>query len=407
MPIQDLSQNEIPAPLVGKMLGFTALPAPPEFLGLDMYEFLIQPIRQKDKDEGALFVKRLFTGPQALWEQTQKQIFALKDIYSVTKCPDALLPFLKNIVGWTEDLRSITDTLTSIQLRRLISISTALWKTRGPEDAITNVIRFLTGAQSRVWNWFDYRWVVDETVLSEEHDGRDANMIDAPGGPAADEYVIHVRVADDGELNRDVVRAILRLVRPMNERIEVAFIRFLDLFDTDGDTSQWDVSEGANFRVESGNLVLDDLATQAALTNVDGSDDWTDFTSYWRLRGTGVFGAMFCAADFENGYRVSLDVALQVIRLSKVILGAETILATIPYVLLEDVYYGVRVEVVDESGPSRIKVYVDAELKIETTDSSFDSGALGAFALSAGTVEVDEVEMALLPFDVETVGVNE
>ena len=72
---------------------------PTEPIELAMYDFIIGPIRDKDHTEGNLFLKRLLTGSQLLWEADQLRIDSIKDLWSVTQCPDEYLKYLKNIVG--------------------------------------------------------------------------------------------------------------------------------------------------------------------------------------------------------------------------------------------------------------------------------------------------------------------
>lgn len=147
---------------------------------LDMYNFLIEPIRNADIKEGNLLVKRYLEGPQRAWDTIVDRINALPNLWSVTDIEDAYLPYLKNIVGWTKELDYITDRLDSLALRRLIAASGLIWKKKGPEDTLIDVLRIATGARARIWNWFDFRWVIDETGLGEEHEGTDPWIIDLP-----------------------------------------------------------------------------------------------------------------------------------------------------------------------------------------------------------------------------------
>lgn len=126
----------------------------------NMYDFVIAPIREADQREGNQFLERYFYGPQQIWEEIDQSIKDIPKLWSVTECPDEYLKYLKWIVGWTSQLDNITRDLTFDELRRLVSISGRLWKLRGTEFTIEDVMFFATGMRNRWWNWFDFRWVL-------------------------------------------------------------------------------------------------------------------------------------------------------------------------------------------------------------------------------------------------------
>ena len=169
-------------------------PAPDNF-PLDAYRFLIFEIRRMDlfgsPRPGTLFFKRYFQGINNVWGTIAGGILNLPTLWDVLNVPDRFLKFLKWIVGWTdaEQLKKITDSIDDASLRRLISASGRLWKSRGPEDAILDVLRLLTRARLRIWNWFDFRWVLDETGLGEEHEGRDPWAIYLPKSVQAERQI--------------------------------------------------------------------------------------------------------------------------------------------------------------------------------------------------------------------------
>lgn len=310
MAIQDLANNPIAASTTGQMLGYTEPAAPEEVLPLRMYNFLLYPIRQADATrEGAYFVKRLFEGPQTVWQTTQEKIFALKDLWSLTKCPDEALKYLKNIVGWTPDLDYITDELDNDTLRRLIAASVPLWRRRGREETTLNVITLVANTRCVIWNWFDYRWVIDETEFSEQHQGRDSWLID--NGDGSEEYESTLRIVDDGSLNRTLVKNIVKFMRAIGERIEIAYIDFMDRFLITDDTSQWSALQGSSPTVSNGNANLSVLAEhQIAVSSVGSASEWTRYVAYWRVQGAGAaeFGAVFYIQDVDNYYAFQINV---------------------------------------------------------------------------------------------------
>lgn len=421
MAIQDLVGNPIAAGTTGQVLGYIEPPEAAETLPLRMYRFLLEPIRLEDaKAEGALFVKRFLEGPQSLWATIQARIFALKDLWSITDIEDAHLIYLKRILGWTPEYDSITDALDADQLRKLLATSVRLWKTRGPEDTLISVLQLTTGVRMRIWNWFDFRFVLDETGVGEDHDGRDPWLISLPGPPDIDEYRSNLRIVDDGTLDRDLVQALVRLTRPAGERMEISWIDFLDTFAIEGDLLQWEVLAGTAPTVADGVMTfINDANVQVIATNVSGDSDWEAQVAFCRIRGDsgsagsylGSFGFGFYTSALYDGYAVLLDTFTNSLLFRTYEGGnptptAETVVAlTDP--LHPDTYYGLRVEIQPEGGSNRIKVYLDAEEEINVLSTIHSSGKLALIRdISSTNVQVDEVEMFQLPLETTTVDIN-
>jgi len=410
MAIQDLVGNPIAPGTTGQVLGYIEPPEPEETLPLRMYRFLLDPIRTEDaKPEGALFVKRLLEGPQQLWTDIQAKIFALKDLWSITDIADEHLIYLKRILGWTPELDHITDALTADQLRKLLATSAALWKSRGPEDTTLNVLQLTTGSRMRIWNWFDFRFVLDETGVGEDHDGRDPWMISLPGPPDVDEYRSNLRIMDDGTLDRELVENLVKLTRPSSERVEISWLDFLDLFRTDNDLLQWQFVTGVVApTVADGVMSLTSDGTPTIVaTNVSGDSDWEAQVAFMRAKSTDGFALCFYYQDDDNYYAAALDHAANSVVFVSLVGGAIT--TYLPVVLAEpllpNTYYGLRVEVQPEGGSNRIKVYLDSEEVINTLNGDYTSGKLAAY-IADGQAEVDEVEMFQLPLETTTVDIN-
>lgn len=412
MTIHSFANNGASGEIVAEMLGYLAT-APDESDALAIYDFFFAPIRDADASEGALFLKRYLEGPQALWATFIAKTKSLPKLWSVIDAPDEALPFLQTIVGWTSELASITDRLTPFQLRRLISASAAIWNTRGPEDGIVNVIRFLTGARARVWSWFDFRFIIDETGTSEEHDGRDAWVVSCPGEPALDEYRSNVRVVDDGtgSLDRKLVVDVLGLLRPTGERFDVTWLAFLDEFEEAGDSFQW--TGLVPDQVAAGFASLSDNAVaESAFVAGDVPATWSDLIAFARVRGSssgaGVrFGLAVYAADDDNRYKVGLDIASNAVVLSSVVAGVESVLATVPPsvgALLASVWYGLRVVVFAEGPTNRVRVYLDGDLVIDTVNADLSQGGASVWHDDGATIDVDEVEVMLLPMVGDEIG---
>lgn len=444
MPIQDIAQNPVANPTTGQMLGYTTPPESSEALTLSMYDFIIEQIRLMDLKEGNLFLKRFMAGAQQIWAETQASIFALKNLWSVEHIKDEHLQFMKRIVGWTPDLDNITTRLDAAELRRLIAASVPLWKKRGPEDAILEVIGLCltSSVRMRIWNWFDFRWVNNETILDETHQGRDPWMLQFPGGPDYVEYYSNLRIVDNGTLDRTLVEELVKLMRSAGERIEISYIDFLDQFKKDDDDRQWEALDTdvvstplkEQFIVEDGVLKstagstggVSRIITSTAV--IPEALEWTDYVAYWRISTTMItpgasphFGPIFYYTDSSNYYYLQIkpnwpdSFALPVastIELRKVVSGVDSSVATVDYFALigealqHDVFYGIRVHIAPEGATNRIKVYVDAAEVMNTTDSDHSRGAIGVNRTDTASYELDEAEVFRLPLETVTIGIN-
>lgn len=148
----------------------------------DMFRFLHKPIRDLDRREGENFVERFLMGPQFIFEQTNKKIQNdLKTLYNPATIRADLLQYLKDQVGFTKELNNITNSLSTNDLRKLITLAVALWKQKGTEPGYINIVRLFTGKSARVFNWFDFRWIVGETQFGESQLGDDPFLISSPG----------------------------------------------------------------------------------------------------------------------------------------------------------------------------------------------------------------------------------
>ena len=395
-----------------------------QVLAVDCYNFLIQPIRDEDQRRGNRFVERLLRGRQTIWEATQQRIFDLKSLMNVELCPDEYLQYLKHTVGWTSEalVDQVTRNLDSITLRRLIAASIPFWKRRGSETALIDVLRLATGQRARIWNYFDFRWIVEETGLGEEHQGRDSWIIDLPGAPNYDPQRFNVRIADPGTLDRDLAQALCRLSRPVGERIELSYLLALDLFSIDGDNVQWDAITGDTPTVSGGTLQFTNAAAvESSQLNIDGGDDWAGYSSYARARISagapakyGITGYVQDASNYyvAGVYSMSVQPWAFII---KIIGGGPVVLAT--YIFdapgnlpapADGEWFGLRFELLTLGTDARLRLYLDNILLLEATDSTapYLKGRTGLYHEPTGTIEADEFEVIPIPMTTDTLGIN-
>lgn len=147
----------------------------------DIYKFLHKPLRDADRKDGNNFLERFLQGKQADFEGMQARIKTMATLNNPATIRADLLIYLKDIVGFTSDLNNITQDLSENDLRKLISLAVALWKQKGTEPGYANIIRLFVGKTARIFNWFDFRFIVGEKAFGEEQLGEDSWLISTPG----------------------------------------------------------------------------------------------------------------------------------------------------------------------------------------------------------------------------------
>ena len=146
-----------------------------------IYEFLHKPLRDIDSKKGQNFLERFLVGMQNEFENMQGRINTLSTLNDPATIRADLLLFLKDIVGFTNELNNITQDLSENDLRKLITLAVALWKQKGTETGYANIIRLFVGKTARIFNWFDFRFIVGEKAFGEEQLGEDSWLISVPG----------------------------------------------------------------------------------------------------------------------------------------------------------------------------------------------------------------------------------
>lgn len=375
-----------------------------------MYNFILRSIRDADQKDGHQFFERFFYGPQSVWETIDAALNAIPALWSVTECPDEYLKYLKGIVGWTSELDHITYDLSYGELRRLIAISGRLWKLRGPEDTIIDVIKFATGARCYYLNWFDFRWVLDETGFGEQDDPYNPWIVSAPEeGETGDERVSNLRVVDNGSLNRELVINLVKLMRAAGERWEITYLGFLDRFIEDEDTTQWEVPEDTGdsiFQVSDGVMrigttVLEEVVTKAIVDYAD----WDAFTLKTICKVTSVistityFGVRFHQVDDNNyyslGFKAQSPTEWQIeLVLTKVVDGTPSVLQSVALdSFYFDTWYDLTIEILDDIGGKRIRGNVDSTTIVDYTDSSpLAPGTIGYYTIYT-IADIKKVEL--------------
>lgn len=408
--IQDLASNALASPSTAQMLGYTA-PTEDEILELEIYRFIVASIRTEDQINGGLFLKRFLQGPQTVWETTQSKINDIKKLWNILDIEDEHLYLLKNIVGWTPNLENITDELDNDTLRRLIKNSVALWKERGSEDSHLNLLTLVANVKARIWNWFDLRWVLDETILDVEHQGRDPFMIQLPGPPDNDENYSNLRIVDNGDLNRDLVTAVAKLMRPCNERVLISYINFLEYFPADYDSSQWDVDTYELNVLDGAGSLSDDTQAESVVINIEDSEYWKEYVASWRFKATttgGKSGVLFYASDADNGYVLEPQIGTSKLRFYTLNSGVWNYQGDFEhtYTFYSNVYYMITVQITPDGVNNKIIVRVDGTELGFKTDGTFDKGKIGLIHEVSATATIADVELYQMPMETDLIDIN-
>jgi len=382
---------------------------------LQAYNFLPKPLREADAREGDLFLQRLVGAVQQEWDRTRLRIAQLPTLWSPLECEDAFLPYLRRIVGWTPDLDYITDRLSVDLLRRLIVTSWKLWRDRGPEDTMLDVLRAITASRARVVTWFDRRCMLGEMQWGEDGAGYDLVFLHTPGwGPS--EFESNLRIVDSGSLDRRLVLDVVDLMRGSCERVEVTYLRFLDLFEVPGDYFQWTQAAGTSMLVANNKLTLSDpTAYEVVVANVPGAAAWAGVIPSARVMtpspAAGKVGIVFHWTDALNFRIFAIDVAANTVRFTSYQAGAPSVDVVVPLAggplgVFPGVHYFLRAEVACSPSGDHVRCYLDSNPVIEVTDTATMDGTAGLWHDSGQVVEATEFEVAPVPFEADLVTIS-
>jgi hypothetical protein len=309
-------------------------------------------------------------GPQSVHNLVADQIASVWDVHSAVTCPDDLLQYLKDIVGFDQPLDFITDRLSLHDLRKLILLAVPLWKELFSPLGIVHAMRLLTGKSVVYYDWFHWRSILGEVYLTEEQQGYDFWVI---GSLVTyfDEYHSQVRLMLDAGLDRRLVLDLLELERVSSERVEVALVDFLDQFDDLRDL--WETLEGTPATIEPDKTFkMLPGTSEKALMESDAYSDYAvvhlfklDTATSGRLR------TRFYVDDWAAGDYYEVEVGLNSLTLRRYVAGVPTIIANpaLGFPILLGLWYKLRVVAVAEGGGIRIKVYIDGNEAVNLNDA--------------------------------------
>lgn len=375
-----------------------------QFIGTEsdlLYRALIKPIRELDRD--TLFVKRFLKEPQRQYELTADRIADLAETDDPATCRADLLKYLKDHVGFTVDLRHITDRLSEASLRKLIQLAVPLWKKKGTTDGLLTIVRLLTGRTPLYIDWFQFRNILGESQIGEDQLGNDSWVI---GGEVTilDEFHSHLRMMDDGTLDEQLLLDLLGLFRPISERIEVALVDFIDRFDHNTVLDRWTAGNiftstasldvtAKEMIVAAGKDAKPTIPRFPVVANI--LNPTASFKFKLQASNSNLVTTICDALDALNYIYVTIN-AINII-VGQSIAGVDTVLITFPHAgspipIVFGAYYALRIETLAITGGTRVRVYVDSSKLIEVVSARTAAGTL-QFASTQGGARVDNFEL--------------
>lgn len=371
-----------------------------------LYRALIRPIREADMREGREFLRRFYNGMHAVHVEIADQVASVWDVHSPITCPPDLLVYLKDIVGFNKDFDYITSRLSDADLRRLIQLAIPLWKQLFSELGIVNLIRLLTGRNAIIYNWFYYRTILGEVILSEEQLGYDFWLIGG-GVTYYDEFHSQVRLMDNGTVDRQLLLDLVALERVSSERVEVAVVDFLDQFDAARD--KWETIQGstpASLTPDKTFLIPAGTIERALMA----SDTYSNYAIIHKTKlaaGASDITLFYLRDPTLPRSAYEIEVKKNTVVFARWWSGTRTPLLTVTptFPIHEGLWYKVRITIVDEGvATHRIKVYIDGNEVINTTYTGTPLDGRVAFGASGAYVEIDNTEVFRIPLRLAEIG---
>lgn len=234
-------------------------------------------------------------------------------------------------------------------------------------------------------------------------------------GVDPDEFVSDIKVVDDGDLDREMIVNLVKVLRPANERLFVRWLGFQDKFRRPG--SWVTVSGSVEEDYDNGQIVLPANATIRTDMNLDLS--WKNLVARVQAKMSDVPGywweMRFNYVDESNFYSVGMDPGTgeRHVFLDKVVGGSRSNLDLhyFPGNFIPNAFYNlmVQTELVPETPGSSllttlIKVFLDGNFLFEAYDDELYEGRVAIHNAGQGELTLSLAEVALCPYEFARVG---
>jgi hypothetical protein len=229
------------------------------------------------------------------------------------------------------------------------------------------------------------------------------------------EFRTEVRIVDDPNgplpVNRALLRFLINLIRPSNERYDIIYISFLDQFLSPSDLDQWTLTGNVTVPEPGGEMVVPAGAeAQCAASNRFDWGDQSTFFKVWGDSSGAVAELQFWYHDSDNYFWAELDFDAHTVKLYRRI-GAATAqigsTVTMPSVIVSDRFIGVRIDALAEGSGVRIRVKVNGETQIDQNSAApvVNDGGPGIKA-TGNTVRLALSEVMSVPATIDRAGPN-
>jgi len=165
--------------LVTTFLGYRPTVGELDIFPFQIYDFIIRSLRNKDGSNSSakFLLRRFLMGPQEIWVRLYQRTGDLYNIYDPETIDSEYLHGLRRLVGFGNDLIDVVAGISETELRRIIAGAINFWRQRWIDSGIVAAIRLVTGNRYKVRDYFDFRFLVGETMILEDLENTDPNMI--------------------------------------------------------------------------------------------------------------------------------------------------------------------------------------------------------------------------------------
>lgn len=177
---QPLEKYEDLTGTITKFLGYRPTGEELEEFPYDIYTFLIYSLRQRDQNQklgGTALLKRFLMGPQEVWYDLHRACTRLNTLFDPEEIAAEYLHSLMRLVGFGNDLNDIYSVASEKEIRRIISGAIEFWRERWLDLGIDTAIRIVTGNRYKVRDYFDFRYIIGEQLITEDLENEDSNAI--------------------------------------------------------------------------------------------------------------------------------------------------------------------------------------------------------------------------------------
>ena len=339
----------------------------------DIYRMIIEPIRLADQP--GLLLQRYMTGMQLVWDRVSDKLLTQPEVVDWERTPSEAIRWLLWHVGFTSDFDYLfgPEGLDETEQRKLASVAVPLWKERFTQRGLEDLIRFFFGKEVLFFDYFFFRWILDENYVDDIWDGLDIWSVQ-PGGTDLDEYWSLILIEDmDQTLNQVLLRYMLELERPASERFYVIPMSLIEEFYTLDRWQPWLTGGTATL---DGDVVkiLKVTGEESIILDTPEAYDWDNMLikAKTQLHGdqaqAGQIWLLFRVNEAKDRwYRLAYQNELATIFLYKYD-GTLTNVASLAFELDVDVWYTFTVHVEQKSASVIIRFFLDNVLMLEYED---------------------------------------